>query len=938
MRTPIIGWLSGLIMLSAMSAFQPASAEEWHYAVDVADLPDLAKPEGFAIAPVVERHQDIRVMKGPASWQTPATAGMIRIRFAMLGYSSSHQHDLITIDSDQSPPYAVIRNINSSGRLHGKNVISEDRGPLHPQTWYQVEIHIDTRRGLLQITTNGKCRYQQKTGKENAQFCGIRFSGTVKLKNFSVAIAPLPPISAAEQTLQKMMPPLAARLAALSESTPENQRKKIALSYQWEKLQKAIEQQSFEIGLDLMADIHDGLERNMGRKVSDRPWLQPVAQTQNNPYLDASWNERWYQNFAATADDSWNLPTQHVAAYSSLYGKHGAFTQAVQATEWLMLALHPQSPLVDRPELLLRAMRRIDAYLEDDYYGRKNEHFFALGAAIMGALMLDQTYPEMILPRQKARWIKVVQRIAKAHDGDTGGNYSNADLGYGRIRLACGLFLNDRACTARGLQQVFSWDANIFADGGTSYIAKQNESPGYHHACINLAYDCFIMTRDARITDMLKKLELYPISVTDSNHTMEWYTAPSWKQSWYSAQSCGAHRIVYYLTGNPYHVLIHRSDDFHQPTVPSMKSALVYQSHPQRHVVMPNRYTVYDQNIQGVRMNYDRFSCAMNGRITDQLVGKNTYVGLTLAEPAANGTSVFSAAVYGVNAFPLGANTISRESISVAMGHQFAAIAADYTLAKRLAGPSRREVPWKGRQSWLYLPDRMIGIVELNPENIQRSSAITVQVDLGRAKSGALDHSPIQKYQEATWKFGKLLLHVHDTNLAGVQLSPAHPTSSSDSVRGPYHSWNLVDQANTSSWSKQARDYRGTYYAVIELKPMTTTSVAHVEKIQTKELIGVRVSCHQNTYTALYNSSDADVAIDSIVKTADPSTLVCDDRQSPHFAIPRKLSEKRTIARKQGLILVSGSDPNIRRPGIIGWRKLIDEFEKNPSIFSFSHD
>ena len=114
----------------------------------------------------------------------------------------------------------------------------------------------------------------------------------------------------------------------------------------------------------------------------------------------------------------------------------------------------------------------------------------------------------MILPRQKARWPEAIRRIAKDHDGNPGGNYSNADLGYGRIRIACGMFLHDKEYMARGLQQVYTWDANIFEDGGTSYIAKQNESPGYHGACIDLAYDSYIMTRDPKITDMLKKLDI----------------------------------------------------------------------------------------------------------------------------------------------------------------------------------------------------------------------------------------------------------------------------------------------------------------------------------------------------------------------------------------------------------------------------------------------
>jgi len=104
-------------------------------------------------------------------------------------------------------------------------------------------------------------------------------------------------------------------------------------------------------------------------------------------------NDRWYRNFTATPDDAWNLPTKSTAGYTGLYGKHGSFTEAVDATRWLMMFVHPQSPLRDRSELLTRALRRIDTYLEDDHHGRKNYHFFALGAALAGAVILDKTYP-----------------------------------------------------------------------------------------------------------------------------------------------------------------------------------------------------------------------------------------------------------------------------------------------------------------------------------------------------------------------------------------------------------------------------------------------------------------------------------------------------------------------------------------------------------------
>ena len=543
----------------------------------------------------------------------------------------------------------------------------------------------------------------------------------------------------------------------------------------------------------------------------------------------------------------------------------------------------------------------------------------------------------MILPRQKARWTEAIRRIAKDHDGNPGGNpggnYSNADLGYGRIRIACGLFLNDKPYTERGLAQVHTWDANIFEDGGTSYIAKQNESPGYHGACIDLAYDSFIMTRDPKLTDMLRKLELYPISITDSNLTTEWYTVPSWKQSWYGAGSGGAHRVVYYLTGNPYHHLLNGPDHFLKPTEPSMKDALLYRTYPETKVTLPNHYTVYDRNIQGVRMNYGLYSAAMNGRVTDQLVGKNTYVGLTLAEPPKDGKRAFSAAVYGINAFPMGASTISKESVSVAIGRDFASLGADYTLAKRLAGPGRREVPWKGRQSWLYLPDRMIGLIELTPDGKQRTNAITLNIELGRTKSGAFDNSPARKPDDMTCQYGNLLVRILETNLKGIKLSPTADGHASDGVRGPHNEFHLVDEPNLNAWSKDQRDYEGTHYAVLELKPTTTKSIAKVEKIQQGGLIGLRLACNGHTYTTLYNPSDETKAVATTPYAPSRKSSVFTDRNTDSFARPFAVPATISLPGKQSVIIVSGDDARLHQPGFIGWPAFLEYFGKNPASF-----
>lgn len=742
--------------------------------------------------------------------------------------------------------------------------------------------------------------------------------------------------SDARSDLTSIAPLLEQQIRALPEISPEQLRKKVVLLYQWEKLQKAIAQKADDVGHDIAADIKEGIGKNIGRKEGNHPWLQPVRQASANPFLDQKMNETWYRNFAAKPDVRLLASTQNSMALPDLYGKKGTFTQAELALDWMMGYVHPQSPLVDKPELLLRVLRRIDGYMDDCYHNSvkpkwTHYHFFAMGPAIVCANIIDKTYPELLLPRQKARWTKAITDAGIYYDKGEGGDYSNSDLGCGGIRLACGLFLGNAEYVRRGIKQIYTWDNNIFEDGGTSYIANQNESPGYHSACIGLAYNSYLATRDPKILEMLRKLEFYPISINDSNRTSEWYTAPSWKQSWYSAGATSGNRIVYYLTGNPYYHALRKSDELLKPKEPSMKTALIYQSYPFVEKALPNHYTLYDRNIQGVRMNYGLYSAAMNGRVTAKLVGKNTYVGLTLAEPAQGDQKAFSAAVYGINAFPLGAPTISKENISVALGRDFASLGANYTLARRMSGPGRREVPWQGRQTWLYLPDRMIGLVELTPDGTQKAKAITLNMELGRAKSGARDRSPAIKIDDRNCKFGHLLIKVLETNFAGIKLSPKPDGLAADGSRGPHHEFHLVDQPNLTEWSATARPYQGTSYAVIELKPSTSLEESKVQKIQQDGLIGLSVQLRTNRYTTLYNSDTEAVRVTTADYTSAGKSSIFADRTT--FAAPTNVPASVSIPAKQSILIISGNNPRLHQPCIIGWKNFMSFYEKNLQQF-----
>jgi len=893
---------------------------------------------GFKDTPKIIEKSGTRCMAGPAELALPQTQGIITVRFGMLGFASTEQSELAVLLSDANSPLVTIRNVNSSGRIDDRTVIS-DKNQFVPGKWHNVEMRLDTRKGNLKVICDGRLRYDETLpGAADRKLAGIRFGKQAVLDSLSIDVAPLPAEDPAAAKLSALQKTLSRQIRALPERSPEEVRKKAILLYHLEKIDKAIAQSAFGIGLEIAADLEAGLNKNIGRMQGGHAWLRPVRQPQNNPYLDPEMNRKWFAEFTSRPDYPWALPTPDKAAYEGLHKNYGIRDQADNANSWLLLHAHPQSPLRDKTELLVRAMRRIDAYMEDCHFGRKHDDFFALGPALMGAVMIDKMFPEMLLPTQRKHWTEVAQTASQwFRKMNYTGKYSNADLGASRIFLASGMFTGNKADQEQGLKLAYSWGDNIYEDGASAYIDGQNESPGYHATCIAFEFDNFVMLNDPKLEEILRRVEYYPVSCTDSNLTVEWFTAPSWKQAWYNASPFRGTSSIYYLTGNPYYLSLGPIDRFDKPTEPSMKHALIYKSHPKTPFPLPSNYTLYDRNIQGARMNYGPYSAAMNGRVTPSLVGKNTYVGLTLAEPPKGDARAFSAAVYGVNLFPVidksGINTISDEYISVVVGRNFASLGADYTLARRMAGPSRKEVPWKGRQVWLLLPGRMIGLVELTPEGKQNATAVTMNIELGRGKAGAFDTSPIRVLNDHESQFGKLRITVHDTNLKGVKSSDKPDNLSNEGQRGIHHEWHLVDAPNLPEWSKDQRDYEAVSHALVELRvDSPQADKARVEKVVQEGFIGVSAEFASCKYTALYNPGTTPATVSTAPFSGKGNTSVFADRRT--FAPPIPAPGSLTLASKESIIIVSGDDPRLHKTGFVGWKPFLEYFQNHRSEFT----
>ncbi len=895
--------------------------------------------KGFDPPPAVSEEQGAKVWRGPSEWKIPARDGIFTISFGFLGYESTKQEDLIVLLSGAPAPVAIVRNVNSSARLKstGRHLISGPDGRYRKNRWHEVKMVYHSAKGTLEVICDGSVKMEEAVTKMGTRFAGLSFSKAAALSGLRITREPLPEPSPEETRLQARRAELAAKIEALPAGSPEASRQRAVLRYHLTQLDQALLQDAIAVGEDIATDIAVGLERPMGRMVAGQVWQRPVAQPSNNPWLAEKFLNDWLRDWSAKSDHDWKVSTPETQVYEGIHGGRGTRDQGQAANQWMLLYSHPASPLRDREELLIRALRRIDAYLRDYHFHQtleENSHlndFFAFGPALMGAVMIQKTYPDLLLPQQTAIWQAAAEKAAKRYHLMKGnGNYSNADLAHARIFIASALFTGNRADLAHGLKLALSWNDNIFPDGASSYIAKQNESPGYHGPCIDIQIDNWVMTNDPALLETIRRTEWYPLSVNDGNRIGEWFTVPSWKQSWYGPKGFSGHAAVWYLTANPWYAALGEPDRFDRVTEPSIKLAMLYRKHAATPRALPGRFAFYDRNILGARMSNGRWSTAMNGRITDQLVGKNTYVGLTLAEADGNPDPALNAALYGIMLYPVspgqGTNTPTEESIGVAMGNQVSALGAHYQLARRMPGPSRRPLPWRGRQCWLMLPDRMIGFLEVTPEKQAAAHGVSLHLELGRAKAGSRRNEGIRKLSDRLHGYGDLRVRILETSLGPVLTRDAPDGLAADGVRGPHAEYHLVDAASAKGWSAKPTIRSNSEYALVEMSMSGSPDASSISHIKEGALIGICASLPGSNMITLYNSGKSALPIPTARFQLKGRTSLIGNR--PDFRITSPVPAEFSLPAGESVILVAGGDEHLHRPPVIGVQQMLESKER----------
>lgn len=597
------------------------------------------------------------------------------------------------------------------------------------------------------------------------------------------------------------------------------------------------------------------------------PFLPPLLAAQNNPYVTDL--DTWATALTAKPDSVWGKAAPGTPIFKGTGKEYGTRDQAAVAGILYWLVAHPQSPQRGNPELFTRMLRRVHAYL-DDYEVRATKYqddlndFFALGPALYATNAILTSWPDLILPGQRRQWERAVTKardfwLKVYQDGQKGGpyrmgRYANRDLGVANILLNAGQILRDPACLEAAKALVEAQRGNLFPDGAFAYIGTQNESGGYHDADTEFLGRYWLVSGDATARDLLVASQWYGLLSMEPTGVAEFWTAPSWKHTWNGSGSTGG-ELVAGVSGNGH--LRTLLDGLRARRkgggTPDPLRAMFYRTDVTPRP-LPDHYTVIDRNLQGPRARYGRFSYALTTRTPNaDEPGKATIAGAMVMDQDATLPYPLNAGVLKLapqvrcqakDGKKVDWASLTRgDDAAVLMARDGAAVSVTYGLHQSASSTKGADVPWKARQEWVAIRDRLVALIEIAPEGPQVAEAVTLNVLLGNGGTRAGPRQQARALDDRTWQYGDLIVHVVSMTFAQADLVPT-------TVRIAPAAELVLKDGRTDTSAPVDRPFQ----AILEIRPAWVPAAKAIREVPGG---GLEVTTSTGTWTAWHHQGDA---------------------------------------------------------------------------------
>ena len=681
---------------------------------------------------------------------------------------------------------------------------------------------------------------------------------------------------------------LSNSVSTLVTNTVADKLKRVVLEVALERAQLSLEVAEQAYANALLDDVQAALTNTaatMAAPVAGQPYLSVLrplhaTTTNNNPYLKRMTDGA---NLSlASADAAWPKNTPVFNHFSDF---NFARTTAGDMEGWLWVFAHPNSPLKENPEVLRRLLRRwlsfvdaVEVHTPNVGIGAGFFDDFSMGPASVVFREFATLYPGLLLPSEEAQWQRAMQLAGDtiyAARRDRAASWVNTDVSIAVQLFNFGLLATNQAMLDKA--QYFIDDVltsgRMFADGAVGYIGTQNEAGGYQGTVWSYVGRYYEITGSVSASNILRSMEWYgPIN----GRMIDWWTSPAWKDAWnFISGSGGAGEAV--AGQNPYvrgELDTGISGAATSSNWTGARGSVAWYQPGTTALTRPD-YTTFDRNIMGPRAWNGLFNyTATLRKVADNESGLATLMGCQVCDPDPN---------FRVNASLMGiyprirlvaapsknadgtlnegghAWQATRLNGDSTVNSNFTALGATYKIHQYASSSKGAEVDWTGQQVWLNLPDRIIGLLAIAPNQTLTAYAVDGVIRLGFGGTAYSSTKTLTATGSNSWSYGNLNVKLHQSSYATT-----NPVVYAFRVaNAPITEITLRDSLTSSNNATPVTYPVGTRYAFIsEVRPNTATGEVTAQEIALPAgLVGmeVRLLTSGKRYRVVHNPGSATV-------------------------------------------------------------------------------
>jgi hypothetical protein len=508
---------------------------------------------------------------------------------------------------------------------------------------------------------------------------------------------------------------------------------------------------------------------------------------------------------------------------------------------------YPQSPRFEDAKLIAPMLDRFEVARVALSAGMGLGDFFFSTNLAEAHLLLFKSYPDLVPTSRRTAWLATLALnteavVAQAGVALSSGNQASAWIN-AQVRWMTALAYSDMAIDSRQHEVFITGGMKIMregllGDGGTHYTDYQNEVFSYHGIyVVSLARFSQIMGNSEALSLVRGTQWYYPLNLV-APRLAEYASAVTWKHYWNQSPAGEAGAVVALTTGNPYNQAITNAVP---PTATPLLASLYRRVTPKP---VPTDWLTYDQNIEGPRGVFGRYSFAATARSTQSSRrGKNTYVGcMSLYAPDATlpkGVSrdwslnaalnlAFSEAQLqpGDNQenYKTQACLALEEHNATTVTQKFAAL----TTTHRLAIYGGTPTGWQGTQSWLMTPQRLVGLLQIEAIENQQSCGVSAVFSLLSGRDYWGTAKTLESLGSGLYRYGQLMVKLWAHDYQDAMTRQIGSWDFGDTTSGKTGLLVLRDAGSASG--NPARTYpKGTrHHVLVEIYPDTSAAAKSV--------------------------------------------------------------------------------------------------------------